>query len=114
MEESLYEERGRVLFIFPYSLKIYEDRIEARLSLYTRTIPFSDIENIKLVEGFPWYFRLGPRFKTIGEEIIYFLTHHRIRSVEIEIERKSGRWKKVIYSVKEPDKFISIVKERLG
>jgi len=114
MERILYEERGHML-IFPYNFKIYEDRVEAyflTIFPYTHTTPISDIKNIKLIERFPWYYGWGLRVKVIGEKTMYFLTHH---GKNVEIERKSDDiyWKKIILSVKDPEKFMSIVKERL-
>jgi len=61
-----------------------------------------------LVERIPWYVGWGLRI--LPNRTLYFAIHHG-RSVELE--RKSGYWKKIVLSVKDPEKFISILNERL-
>lgn len=106
MERILYEEKSYRL-LFPISFKIYEDRVEAYFWPYRHTTPISDIKKISFVERIPWYYGWGLR---ILAGTLYFAIHH---GKSIEIERESGYWKKIVLSVKDPEKFMSIVKEKM-
>jgi len=70
-------------------------------------IPISEIKEVKIIEHIPWYIGWGLRV-WFGRKL-YFAIHH---SKSVEIEKKRGYWRKIILSVKNPEKFIRIV-ERL-
>jgi len=107
MERIFYEEKSYRLLL-PSYFKIYEDKVEAYFWPYRHVTPISDIKKISLVERIPWYVGWGLRI--LPNRTLYFAIHHG-RSVELE--RKSGYWKKIVLSVKDPEKFISILNERL-
>ncbi len=107
MKRILYEEKSYRL-LFPSYFKIYEDKIEAYFWPYKHTTSISDIKKIGTVERIPWYYGWGLRIAS--DRRLYFAIHH---GKSIEIERGSGYWRKIILSVKDPDKFMSIVKESL-
>jgi hypothetical protein len=110
-EILLYEEKGRLIF-WSYSFKVFQDRVEAYFTPHKQVIPFSDVESVELVEKIPWTVGLGlrygiPRTKHSGTK--YFL----IRDKGIRLGLKSGRWKKIVLSVKEPEKVKSLIERRL-
>lgn len=113
MERILHEEKSYRL-LFPSYFRIYEDRVEAYFFCvfwpYKHTTSISDIKKIRIVEGIPWYVGWGLRIAP-GRRL-YFAIHHG-KSVEIERKSDDIYWKKIILSVKDPEKFMSIVKERL-
>jgi len=114
MERILYEEKSYRL-LFPSYFRIYEDRVEAYFFCvfwpYKHTTSISDIKKIRIVEGIPWYVGWGLRI-ALGRRL-YFAIHH---GKSIEIERKSGYWRKIVLSVKNPGKFMSIINKitRIG
>lgn len=110
MERILHEEKTYRL-LFPSYFKIYEDRVEAYFWPYKHTIPITDIKRVGIIESIPWYvgwgLRLWPNRKTM-----YFAIHHG-KSVKIERKSDNVYWRKIVLSVKDTEKFMSIVKERL-
>jgi hypothetical protein len=108
MEKLLYEETSHRLLI-PSSFKIYEEKVVVYFWPYKHEIPFSDIREVKIIERIPWYVGWGLRINPISRRL-YFAIHH---GKSVEIERDSGYWKKIVLSVREPEKFISIFKEKL-
>ena len=110
-EIPLYEEKGRLIF-WSYSFKIFQDRIEAYFTPHKQVIPFSDIESVELEEKIPWTVGRGLRYgipKTKHSGIKYFA----IRDEGIKLGLKSGRWKKIVLSVKEPEKVKALIEGRL-
>lgn len=108
----LYEERGRFM-LFSYYFKIYQDRIEAYFTPHKQVIPFADIESVKLVDKIPWTVGRGLRYGIRGTKhkgTKYFA----IRGEGIRLRVKSGRWKNIILSVKEPEYVKSIIEKRLA
>ncbi len=110
-EMLLYEEKGRLL-LWAYSFKIFHDRIEAYFTPHKQVIPLSDIESVELVEKIPWTVGRGlrygiPRTKHSGTK--YFV----IRDEGIKLGLKRGRWKKIVLSVKDPEKVKALIEERL-
>jgi hypothetical protein len=110
-ETLLYAEKGR-LFLWSFSIKVYQDRIEAYFTPHRQVIPLSDIESVEIVEKIPWTVGRGlrygiPRTKHSGTK--YFV----IRGEGIILGLKRGRWKKIVLSVKEPEKVKALIEERL-
>ncbi|WP_309493107.1 hypothetical protein [Candidatus Hecatella orcuttiae] len=101
----IYEEKSYRL-LFPSSFRIYEDGVEAYFWPYRHVIPLSDIEEVRVLEGIPWYVGWGLRLNPFGKKL-YFAIHHG-RSVEIR--RRGSYWKEVVMSVKNPEKFVSTLK----
>ncbi len=107
----LYEEKGRLIF-WPYYFKVYQDRIEAYFSPHKQVIPLSDVERVELVEKIPWTVGRGLRYGIRG-------TKHRgtkyfaIRGEGIILRLKSGRWTKIVLSVKDPEQVKSLLEKRL-
>ena len=106
MKRLLYEEKSYRL-LAPSYFKIYEDRIEAYFWPYRHITSISDIKKISVIEGIPWYVSWGLRVNPFIETL-YFAIH---RGRSIEIERENGYWKKIVLSVKNPEKFMSIINE---
>ena len=100
----LYEERSHRL-LFPSYFRIYNDRIEAYFWPFKYKIPLSDIANVRIRDKIPWYVGWGLRIGFRRE--LYFAIHHG-KSV-VEIERKNGYWKRIIHSVKDPEKFAELI-----
>jgi hypothetical protein len=110
-EILLYEEKGRLIF-WSYSFKVFQDRIEAYFTPHKQVIPFSDVDSVELVEKIPWTVGRGLRYgipRTKHSGIKYFA----IRGEGIRLGLKSGRWKNIVLSVKEPEKVKSLIKGRL-
>lgn len=106
MRELIYEEKSRRLFLLPSYFRIYEDRVEAYFWPHKHVVPTSDIKEVKIIEGMPWYVGWGLRINPFKKKL-YFAVHHG-RSVKIE--RKSGYWRKVVLSVEDPENFVSTLK----
>ena len=102
--KPIYEENFYRLLV-PSHFRIYKDRIEAYFWPIKYEIPFADILNIKIINKIPWYVGWGLRIG-LGRKL-YFAIHH---GKSIEIERESGYWKKIILSVKNPRKFVRVIK----
>jgi hypothetical protein len=108
MAKVVYEEKSHRLF-FPSYFKIYEDKLEVFFWPFRYEIPFNEIKNIRLVERIPWYVGWGLRLNPFSRTL-YFAIHH---GKSVEIQKEGGYWKKIILSVKQPEKFISIAKRYL-
>ncbi|MEM2897104.1 MAG: hypothetical protein QW265_01525 [Candidatus Bathyarchaeia archaeon] len=108
MEKLIYEEKSYRL-AFPSYFSIREDRIEAYFWPYKYTIPFQSIKGVEIVEKIPWYVGWGLRIDPFKKKL-YFAIHH---GKSVEVERKNGYWKKIVLSVKNPEKFFSIIKNSL-
>ena len=110
-EILLYEEKGR-LILWSYSFKIFQHRVEAYFAPHKQVILFSDIESVELVEKIPWTVGRGLRYgipRTKHSGIKYFA----IRGEGIKLGLKSGRWKQIVLSVKEPEKVKALIERRL-
>jgi len=105
MERLIYDEKSYRMLL-PSYFRIYEDRVEAYFWPYKHMIPLSDIRGIETIEKIPWYVGWGLRISPFRKKL-YFATHHG-RSVEIE--RASAYWRRVVLSVKDPEKFTSTLR----
>jgi len=104
MHKILYEEKQFKWYtLFPFRFRIYSSKIEVSFFPYKYEIPFSDIKGIKIVNKIPWWVGWGLRLNPFSKTL-YFLSHHKKC---VQVERKSGYWKKIILSVKNPEKFIT-------
>ena len=101
----LYEERSNRL-LFPSSFKIYEDKVEAYFWPFKYEISLKEIKSVRIIDKIPWWVGWGLRLHPWSKKL-YFAIHHG-KSVEIE---KKGYWRKVILAVKNPKKFVSILKK---
>ncbi|MGC8947986.1 MAG: hypothetical protein ACP5OK_01455 [Thermoprotei archaeon] len=101
----LYEEKSHRLLV-PSYFRIYDDRVESYFFPYKYEIPFPDIEKVKIIEKIPWYVGWGLRIDLFNKRLFFAIHHGR----SILIKRKSGFWKEIILSVKDPQKFISYIK----
>lgn len=106
MRKPVYEETFHRL-LFPSCFRIYTDRIEACFWPFKCKIPIYEIKKVKIIDYIPWYIGWGLRI-WFGRKL-YFAIHH---GKSVEIEKKKGYWRKIVLSVKNPEKFIRIV-ERL-
>jgi len=104
----LYEEASHRL-VFPAGFKLYADRVEAYFWPYRRVIPVSEIVAVRVLGRIPWYVGWGLRLDPLRRRL-YFALHHG-RSVEIDVRK--GYWRRVVLSVKEPDRFASLLAEQI-
>ena len=106
--ELFYEEKQHEpwLLFLPSYFRIYGDSVEAYFWLYRFIIPISEIEEVRIIEKIPWYVGWGLRIDLFRRKL-YLAIHHG-RSVEIK--KRNGYWKSIVLSIKDPEKFISIVK----
>ena len=105
--KAVYEETSHLLF-FPAHFRIYNDKIEAYLWPFKYEIPISDIVNVKIINKIPWY--VGWGLKIWFGRKLYFAIHH---GKSIEIERKNSYWRKIILSVKDPEKIVKLIKSKI-
>jgi len=105
MEKPIHEEKSYRL-LFPARFTIYEHKIKTSYLFASHTVKISDIRAIRIVDSIPWYVGWGVRLG-FGRAL-YFAIHH---GKSVEIEKKSGFWRKVVYSVEDPEKFVSVVKK---
>ena len=106
--KPVYEEISyRLLFLSCF--RIYTDRIEVYFWPFKCKIPLSEIKKVKIIDRIPWYVGWGLRI-WFGRKL-YFAIHH---GKSVEIEKKSGYWRKIILSVKNPEKFAGIIEELRG
>lgn len=103
--KAIYEEVSYRL-LFPGWFRIYCDRIEAYFWPFRYEIPFSEIRKIRIIDKIPWY--VGWGLRVLPGRKLYFAIHH---GKSVEIEKKGGYWRKIILSVKHPEKFIKIIEE---
>jgi len=101
--EPIYEEKSYRL-LFPSCFRVYNNRIEACFWPFRYEIPFSDVVNVRIIDKIPWYVGWGLRIG-FGRKL-YFAIHH---GKSIEIERKNSYWKRIILSVKNPEKFVKLI-----
>jgi len=106
--KPVYEETSYRL-LFPSCFRIYTDRIEASFWPFKCEIPISEIKKVKIIDRIPWYVGWGLRI-WFGRKL-YFAIHH---GKSVEIEKKRGYWRKIILSVKNPEKFAGIIEELKG
>ena len=103
--KAVYEETSHRL-LFPSYFRIYSDKIEAYFWPFKYEIPILEINRIKIIDKIPWYVGWGLRV-WFGRKL-YFAIHH---GKSVEIEKKNGYWRKIILSVKTPEKFIRIIEK---
>ncbi len=101
----LYQEKSRRL-LFPSCFKIYENKIEVYFWPFKYEIPFSDIASVEVIEKIPFWIGWGLRVHPLKRKL-YFAIHH---GKGIRIKRKNGFWKEIVLSVKNPEKFISVLR----
>ena len=102
---AIYEEVSYCL-LFPARFRIYSNKIEAYFWPFRYEIPILDIARIKIIDKIPWWVGWGLRI-WFGRKL-YFAVHH---GKGVKVERKGGYWKKIVLSVKNPERFVELIEK---
>ena len=92
---------------FSMKFKITDNGVEAVMPPFKFSIPFSEIKEIKTIENIPWYVGWGVRLW--GRRLAFI----SMRKSAVEIEKKSGFFKRSVFTTQNPAEFVKIVRENL-
>ena len=84
---------------FNIKFRISGNSVEAIMPPFKFSIPFNKISDLKIIEKIPWYVGWGLR---IGGRRIAFVSIHKKALV---IEKRSGFFRKLILTTRDPDEF---------
>ncbi len=94
------------LMFFSMKFRITDRCVEAIFGFYKHRIPIKEIEKIE-ISDVPLFMGYGLR---LWKNTIAFVSK---RGKAVVIRRKSGRFRKIYLTVKEPEKFANILMQRL-
>ncbi|VVB84617.1 Uncharacterised protein [uncultured archaeon] len=92
---------------FSMKFRITGNSVEAVMPPFKYSIPFSEIKDVKTIENIPWYVGWGVRLW--GRRLAFV----SMRKSAVEIEKKSGFFRKIILTSQDPDGFIKKLKEEM-
>ncbi len=92
---------------FSMKFRITDNGIEAVTPPFKYSIPFSEIKDVRAIENIPWYVGWGVRLW--GRKLAFV----SMRKSAVEIEKKSGFFRKIILTAQDPDGFIKKLKEEM-
>jgi hypothetical protein len=92
---------------FSMKFRITDSGVEAVMPPFKYGIPFSEIKDVKTIENIPWYVGWGVR---IWGRRLAFVSMHKSA---VEIEKKSGFFRKIVLTTQDPDGFIKKLKEEM-
>lgn len=92
---------------FSMKFRITDSGVEAVMPPFKYGIPFSEIKDVKIIENIPWYVGWGVRLW--GRRLAFV----SMRKSAVEIEKKSGFFRKIILTAQDPDRFIKKLKEEM-
>ncbi len=81
--------------------RITDKSVEAVMPPFAYSVPLSEITGIRTIENIPWYTGWGLRMW--GDRIAFI----SMQKSAVEIEKRSGFFKKVILTTKDPEEFIN-------
>lgn len=93
---------------FSMKFRITDSGVEAVMPPFRYGIPFSGIKEVKTIENIPWYIGWGVRLW--GRRLAFV----SMRKSAVMIEKKSGFFRRLVLTTREPEEFARRVKERLG
>ncbi len=92
---------------FSIKFRITDSSVEAVMPPFKYSIHFSEIKDVKTIENIPWYVGWGVR---IWGRRLAFVS---MRKSAVEIEKKSGFFRKIVLTTQDPDGFIKKLKEEM-
>jgi len=92
---------------FSMKFRITNNGIEAVMPPFKFSIPFSEIKEVKTIENIPWYTGWGLRLW--GRKLAFI----SMRKSAVEIEKKSGFFRRLVLTTQNPEEFVKMVKEKL-
>jgi len=93
---------------FSMRFRITGNGVEAVMSPFKFSIPFSEIKEVKTIENIPWYAGWGLRLW--GRRLAFI----SMRKRAVLIEKKKGFFKKLILTTQNPEDFIKRLTEEMG
>lgn len=93
---------------FSMKFRITDSDVEAVMPPFKYSIPFSEIKSIRAIENTPWYAGWGVHLW--GRRLLFV----SMRKSAVEIEKKSGFFRKIILTSQDPDGFIKKLKEEMA
>lgn len=92
---------------FSMKFRITNNVVEAVMPPFKFSIPFSEIKDVKTIENIPWYAGWGLRLW--GRKLAFI----SMRKCAVEIEKKSGFFRRLVLTTRNPEEFVKMVKENL-
>ncbi len=92
---------------FSMKFRITDNGVEAVMPPFRYSIPFSEIKSVRTIENTPWYAGWGVHLW--GRRLLFV----SMRKSAVEIEKKSGFFRKIILTAQDPDGFIKKLKEEM-
>jgi hypothetical protein len=119
----IYEVIARIILItiliaiaaLPWSLtprrfEVWEDSIRIKLGFTTYIIPLENVEDIEVIRDATWRAGgWGLRFNPFSKEIHFVTTSRGVR-----ILMRGWKWREVVITPRDPEKFALIVKDRVS
>ena len=93
---------------FSMRFRITCNGVEAVMSPFKFSIPFSEIKEVKTIENTPWYAGWGVRLW--GRRLAFI----SMRKSAVLIEKKKGFFRKLILTTQNPEDFIKRLTEEMG
>ncbi|MFZ3060335.1 MAG: DUF1673 family protein [Candidatus Methanoperedens sp.] len=93
---------------FNIKFRITNVGVEAVMTPFKYSIPFSEIKEMKTIEDIPWYAGWGLRLW--GRRLAFI----SMRKNAVLIEKKNGFFRKLILTTQNPEEFIKKLKEEMG
>ncbi len=92
---------------FSMKFRITDNGVEAVMPPFRYRVRFSEIKEVKTIENIPWYIGWGVHLW--GRRLAFV----SMRKSAVEIEKKSGFFRKIILTTQDPDGFIKKLKEEM-
>ncbi len=92
---------------FSIKFRITINSVEAIMPPFKYSAPFSEIKGVKIIEKTPWFIGWGLRLW--GRKLAFV----SMRKSAVEIEKKSGFFRRLVLTTRNPEEFVKMVKENL-
>ncbi|MCL7413542.1 MAG: hypothetical protein M8353_08010 [ANME-2 cluster archaeon] len=92
---------------FNMKFRISTDGVEATMPPFRYRVPFSEMKEITIIDRIPWYIGWGLRFW--GRRLAFVSMHKRA----VVIEKKSGFFKRLILTTRDPDTFFNMTRQKM-
>lgn len=110
VERSPGKETARLMVVVLYSFamwsflgmkfRITDKNVEAVMPPFVYSVPFSEITEMRTIENIPWHAGWGLR---VWGDRLGFISKHK---KAVEIGKRSGFFKKVLLTTRDPEEFI--------
>ncbi|CAG1006738.1 MAG: hypothetical protein OIN86_16510 [Candidatus Methanoperedens sp.] len=92
---------------FSMKFRITNNSVEAVMPPFKYGVTFSEIKEIKIISNIPWYVGWGVRLWGRG------LAFVSMRKSAVEIEKRSGFFRRLVLTTQNPEEFVKTIKENL-